>query len=97
MSLPGRQTAREGLPPISCCRPRAALARLFGGRNYMRPSSLERAFELARSGKCASMDEVRWRLRAEGYSTEQLIGPVLMQQLRELLQAAKVEPDARRS
>ena len=52
------------------------------------PTMLERAFALAGSGECATVAEVRERLRAEGYPIRQLVGPVLMRQLRELCSAA---------
>jgi hypothetical protein len=31
---------------------------------------LERAYELARSGDCADVEDIRARLKAEGYGTE---------------------------
>ncbi len=49
---------------------------------------LERAFDLARSGDCTSVQDVRKRLKAEGYSDAQLWGPTLTRQLRELCNAA---------
>lgn len=52
------------------------------------PTSLERAFELARSGECASISDVRKRLKQEGLSVSQLEGPTLTRQLRELCAAA---------
>jgi|HubBroStandDraft_1064217.scaffolds.fasta_scaffold573376_1 hypothetical protein len=51
-------------------------------------TSLERAFELARSGACASVRDIRHRLAAEGYAQNQIDGPRLIQQLRELCEAA---------
>ena len=53
-----------------------------------RPTALERAFELARSGECAGVSEVKARLRAEGFGPEQITGPALSRQLRELCTAA---------
>ena len=52
-------------------------------------SILERAFELARSGQYASVVEVRRALRAEGYSDQLLVGPVLLRQLRDLIAAGR--------
>jgi len=48
-----------------------------------RPTILERAFQLARAG--ASLDEIRARLRREGYEmvSEQLTGRVIVRQLRD--------------
>jgi hypothetical protein len=54
---------------------------------------LERAFELARSGECAQVSDIRKRLRDEGYSDAQIEGPILTRQLRALLVAAKAAPD----
>ncbi len=50
-----------------------------------RPTALERAFELARSGDCHSVQEIRERLRAEGHVESQVTGPSLVRQLRDLL------------
>jgi len=54
-----------------------------------RPFALERAFELARSGECAKLEDIRERLKAEGYGVEQLSGPALLRQLRELCVASQ--------
>jgi hypothetical protein len=53
-------------------------------------SPLERAFELARSGSCASMTDIRRKLRSEGYSVVQITGKTLFKQMRELISAARV-------
>jgi hypothetical protein len=47
-----------------------------------RPSALERAFELARSGGVASIETIKLILKREGYDGYQLIGPQLRRQLR---------------
>ena len=49
-----------------------------------RPTALERAFELARSGKCADVREIVKRLSDEGFMTQQVTGPTLLRQLREI-------------
>jgi hypothetical protein len=54
-----------------------------------RPTSLERAFELAKSGQCATVEEIRKTLKAEGHWGDQLVGRTLSKQLRELIEAAK--------
>jgi len=54
---------------------------------------LERAFELAKSGRCRSVDEIRRVLQAEGYGTLQLEGPLLRKQLRDFILKAKTKPD----
>ena len=57
-----------------------------------RLTALERAFELARSGDCRSTDDIRKRLNAEGYSGQQVTGPTLLRQLREICAASRPEP-----
>lgn len=59
----------------------------WGGAN--KPGAVERAFELARSGTCSSIKEIRTRLGAEGYSAAQIDGPSLIKQLRSVLRDAK--------
>lgn len=59
-----------------------------------RQTALERAFELARSGECHGTDEIRKRLNAEGYSGQQVTGPTLLRQLRDLCAKAKTEAEA---
>jgi hypothetical protein len=53
-----------------------------------RLTALERAFELAKSGECRTTDEIRKRLNAEGFSGQQITGPSLLRQLREMCAAA---------
>jgi hypothetical protein len=48
----------------------------------------ERASELARSGKCHNVIDITLRLKAEGYSIDQLQGPLLKTQLRHLIDVA---------
>lgn len=52
-------------------------------------TALERAFDLARSGRFSSMTDIRTALAAEGYSTAQIDGPVLQRQLRGLMRDGK--------
>ena len=61
-----------------------------------RPTVLERAFELARSGDCSSPSDIRDMLRREGYIdvTSQIAGPTLLKQLRTLCRDAAHEKDA---
>jgi hypothetical protein len=54
-------------------------------------SELERAFELARSGGCATVADIRKRLQSEGYSGEQVSGAVLSKQLRALIKQCREE------
>jgi hypothetical protein len=53
-----------------------------------RPTCIERAFELANSGSCAGVQDIRKQLRAEGYAETQLYGSALSRQLRDLCLAA---------
>ncbi len=48
-------------------------------------TSLERAFELARSGRCASIDEIKHRLKAEAHNQDVIEGRSLRLQLRALI------------
>lgn len=60
-------------------------------------TTLERAFELARSGECPTIKAIRVRVRAEGFAGEQLYGPALVRQLRQLCRSARAETDLRGS
>ncbi|WP_018405938.1 hypothetical protein [Methylocystis rosea] len=51
-------------------------------------TTLERAFVLARSGNCGSIDNLIRRLDREGYNGRQVLGPVLRKQLRDLIKEA---------
>jgi hypothetical protein len=52
-------------------------------------TALERAFQLASSGDHRSIDDIKRRLRAEGYSVDQITGSALNKQLRTLIQSAR--------
>jgi hypothetical protein len=50
------------------------------------PTTIERAFDLARSGRFATVTSIRKQLRLEGYQERsELRGPVLYHQLRSLI------------
>jgi hypothetical protein len=57
-------------------------------------TALERAFQLAKAGDCVSVWHLKMRLKAEGYSLEQIVGRVLLQQLDGLIKAAVRKNDA---
>jgi hypothetical protein len=59
-----------------------------------RPTDLERAFQLARSGRCGRVEDLRTQLRREGYSSDRVTGRTLIRQLQALIQAAN-EPKGR--
>ncbi len=46
---------------------------------------LERAFQIARSGKANALSDIRKALKSEGYSEEGIYGPYLLKQLRILM------------
>jgi len=46
------------------------------------------AFQLANSGRYATLDHIKKRLKGEGYSTEKITGGALSKQLRALIQTA---------
>ncbi len=52
-------------------------------------TSLERAFELARSGKVATVSDLRSQIRSEGYSVRDIDGPALGRQLRSIIAKAR--------
>jgi hypothetical protein len=54
-----------------------------------RVTALERAFELAKSGSCETVADIRKRLLAERYSVDQITGRMLGKQLRALIAAAR--------
>ena len=58
-------------------------------RSDFRMTCLERAFELARSGRVATVTELIRLLRREGYFTDQIEGPILLRQLQDLTRAAR--------
>jgi hypothetical protein len=47
-----------------------------------RPTPLERLFELAETGRFVGPGEIKLQLRREGHSTAQIVGPVLLRQIR---------------
>jgi hypothetical protein len=59
-----------------------------------RLTPLERAFELARTGDCSGIKEIRAQLKAEGYRLGQLEGRSLARQLREICTASRRMSDA---
>jgi hypothetical protein len=56
-----------------------------------RLTSMERAFHLARSGRFTTLTEVVITLDREGYSANQIQGPLLKRQLTGLIKAAGPE------
>lgn len=52
-------------------------------------SAIERAFELAQSGRFVSISAIRDRLRHEGYSNDRVSGPALVKHLRTLISEAR--------
>jgi len=66
-------------------------AELLHSRMEPNTSTLERAFQLARTGRHTSVDAIRKQLQKEGYTTSQLFGRTLHKQLRELIDAAVAE------
>ncbi len=52
-------------------------------------TALERAFELAREGKCNSVADIVRSLNAEGYAGSQVEGAMLRKQLSTLIKASR--------
>jgi hypothetical protein len=76
--------------------PSPARAGLFfscqGGAMHQRMTTMERAFHLARSGRFTTITEVATTLDREGYSANQIQGPLLKRQLTGLIKAVRPEP-----
>jgi hypothetical protein len=54
-----------------------------------RMTTLERAFQLARSGRVAGLPDIMASLGRDGYSSSQIEGPLLKRQLVDLIKAAR--------
>lgn len=54
-------------------------------------TALERAFDLAKSGQCATVDQIRQKLKAESYNQDLIAGPSLLAQLRAIMAAAQAK------
>jgi hypothetical protein len=54
-----------------------------------RLTALERAFQLAKSARCASIEEIDKILKREGYSPRQTAGPAVRRQIKELIRCAQ--------
>lgn len=52
-------------------------------------TAMERAFQLARSGRSPTVSVIIKSLRREGYAAEQIHGPSLRRQLTTLIKAAR--------
>jgi hypothetical protein len=50
-------------------------------------TELERAFELAKSGRYRTIELIRLQLKTEGYSTERVTGKLLKEQLRAIIRS----------
>jgi hypothetical protein len=57
-------------------------------------TALERAFQIANSGKCSSTWDLRQQLKCEGYDLHKVVGRSLLRQLDLLIKAATVKNDA---
>ena len=58
---------------------------------HRRKTTLERAFDLAQSGKAFSVTDIILSLKREGYSVEQIQGASLKRQLTALIKSARLE------
>lgn len=64
--------------------------------NNFRPTTLERAYELARSGQCRTVGDIKARLQSEGHERVQdrLYGASLTSALRKLCVEHYIAPEA---
>jgi hypothetical protein len=60
----------------------------------LRPTELERAFQLARSGRPNSIDDIKLQLKKEHYSAAQITGQAIKKQLLALIQTARASQPA---
>jgi hypothetical protein len=60
-------------------------------------STIERAFQIARSGHASNVQEIKDALRKEGYMPEQISGPVLSKQLLAIITVAREKDNVGRS
>jgi hypothetical protein len=60
-----------------------------------KPTAIERAFQLAKSGRYASVANLRKTLEAEGYPKEHFSGPTMRKQLEGLIRSAQGSQNAR--
>jgi hypothetical protein len=85
-----RTESGEGTP-ASNLRPQLVTSRSLEALVRKRMRELERAFQLAQSGTVRSIDDIRVRLRKEGYSASQLTGRTLIKQLRAIINSVQTE------
>ena len=85
-----RTESGEGTP-ASNLRPRLVTSRSLEALVRKRMRELERAFQLAQSGTVRSIDDIRVRLRKEGYSASQLTGRSLIKQLRAIINSVQTK------
>lgn len=54
-------------------------------------TALERAFELAKSGRYRNVADIRTKVRMEGYTEHQLMGKALSKQLAGIIEKARAD------
>ena len=59
-----------------------------------RPTTLERAFALAKTGEYDGVNDLKIQLKAEGYAVQQVEGRTLIRQLRDLCIASRKDKPA---
>ena len=57
-------------------------------------TTIERAFEMARSGRFKDVPSLKIAIGREGFSAAQITGRLLLKQLREAIQGARQTTDA---
>jgi hypothetical protein len=69
--------------------PRSAVDPGYANGMDQRMTALERAFQLARSGRVAALTDIITSLKRDGYSASQIEGPLLKRQLADLIKATR--------
>ena len=90
MTPAGSLKPKTKRPPFSASRLEGTITAITALRR-MNPdvSALERAFQLARSGRVASIQDIRAQLKREGYNDRAVEGRSLTSQLRDIIKAAQ--------
>jgi hypothetical protein len=85
----GTSPARRLCPRVSRLIARGFFLSALEGDMDLKMTALERAFQLASSGKIGGIDEIRKALRGEGYSADPIQGAALKRQLTDLVKTAR--------
>jgi hypothetical protein len=69
--------------------PRAISESCFNELMDPNTAAIERAFQLAKTGHCASVHDIMRTLKSEGYAVDRLVGSSLIKQLSAMISASR--------